>query len=290
MKNKIIIFVILIISLNFLFAGQIKYDKDYKKHKLYNKDTKKILNYFLILPGDEIKFTTFDVDTISIFTRIINDKILTYQYKIYFNSTSKTITKTSKPSQISRTLKGESVSSYNKYVRTLDSKNKIIIENISKEELLVKVSADKAEKSIKNVEYVKFSPEFYESEKIISIDEKSYTYYTSGSNKIRFVLEGPVLIKIISRLIFDDILNNNLGYEFKVFDNGKEITSFTERAHKSRKAIILEMKDKTISTGDVNILELPAGVHNISLEDIDSNRNLIFCFYINKSSIGILDK
>ena len=155
--------------------------------------------------------------------------------------------------------------------------------------MLIKISADNITKSNREIEYIYFSPASYEEEKVIEIDEKSYTYYSAVSQNIRLTLEGPIYLKIVSRLIFENGLTKRYNYRFDVFDNGKLFSTFEEVAHKSLKAIFPEEQKKTPSTGDVNVLKLPAGIHHLEIKDIDLNRELIFRFYISKSSVRILE-
>jgi len=90
-------------------------------------------------------------------------------------------------------------------------------------------------------------------------------------------------------LIFSDNFQNNKGYKYTVYDNEKEVTSFEEIANRSIKGFFPDMPDKIPSTGDINIIQIPKGKHHIVVKDGILNRELIFRFYINKSSIGITE-
>ncbi|MCK4339889.1 MAG: hypothetical protein KAW87_07895, partial [Candidatus Cloacimonetes bacterium] len=136
-------------------------------------------------------------------------------------------------------------------------------------------------------EFVAFTPQTYYDEKVLIINEKEYTYYTPESGEIKLILEGLVLLKIISRLVFDNHITKKYNYRFELFDNTELMTTFQEEAHKSAKAIFADYQNKTPSTGDVNILKFAEGLHHIVIKDCDQNRELIFKFYINKSAVEL---
>ena len=94
-------------------------------------------------------------------------------------------------------------------------------------------------------------------------------------------------MKIISRILFDTNYITNLGYRYQVFDKREFLTEFIEKAYKSKSGWIRNEPDIIPSTGDVNIIKLPAGIHHISIENKDKNKELIFRFYINKASVEI---
>jgi len=168
-----------------------------------------------------------------------------------------------------------------------DPNQKIILKNLSDVELLLKISAKKYVPSNRNIDFIRYSPEKYEQEQVLLIDDRSYTCYTSNSKSIEFTLEGPILLKIISRLIFDNNLINRLNYRYYVYDNDNLLMTFEDNAYKSKKAILKNDRTKIPSTGDTNIIKLEKGLHHIRIEDADSNRDLLFRFYISKSAIGI---
>lgn len=139
----------------------------------------------------------------------------------------------------------------------------------------------------KDIEFVNYNPSAFETEKTLKLDNKEYTYYTSNGKKIELVLEGPVTLKIMSRLIFEYNYVNSQAYRYNIYDNGTLHSSFNDTAYKSDTAIIKELPEMIPSNGDKNILKLTKGVHHIIVEDGDQNRDLMFRFYISKSAIGI---
>jgi len=158
--------------------------------------------------------------------------------------------------------------------------------NISSSTILLKLNTDNANKSSTNIEYVRFTPDNYDSEKILMVGDKTYTYY-STENSMDLTLEGPVILKIISRLVFESNFVNKQKYEFRVIDNGELIASFSEDAYKSIKTILKDEENLIPSTGDVNIITFDKGIHKIKIKDGAINRNVIFRLYISKSSIEL---
>ena len=289
MKRIILIFFAIAITLT-VFAGEIKYLKADNKYPIFNKKTNKIINYYILQTNEEIKFSTVNIDTIIILSRVVleSSSSFAYDYELKINDEIEQINKIIKPSKVSLSVNGKRVSAYNKVRKKIvETSSKIGIKNISEYELLIKISADNITKSNREIEYIYFSPASYDKEKVVEIDEKSYTYYSADSQNIKLTLEGPIYLKIISRLLFENGLTNRYNYRFDVFDNEKLVSTFEEVAHKSLKAILPEELKKTPSTGDVNILKLPEGIHHLEIKDVDLNRELIFRFYISKSSVRI---
>ena len=289
MKPELFLIFLFILVSN-LFSGQIEFSKEYKNFQIFNKKNNKISKYYLVRKNKELRFSTVDIDTLKIFTRIIikDENINSYQYDLTLEDEHKIIEKTVNKSNISKGLGGETVSSYNLYKYPMNDPNrKIVLKNLSDVELLVKISAKKYAQSNRNIDFIRYSPEKYEHEEILTIDDRSYTCYTSNSRSIEFTLEGPILLKIISRMIFDNNLINRLNYRYYVYDNDALLMTFEDNAYKSKKAILKNDRTKIPSTGDTNIIKLEKGLHHIRIEDTDSNRNLLFRFYISKSAIGI---
>jgi len=71
-------------------------------------------------------------------------------------------------------------------------------------------------------------------------------------------------------------------YRYRVFDNGKLLKEINEDAYKSKKSLLMNNREKIASTGDVKKIYLGEGIHSITIEDTDVNRDLIFRFYISK--------
>jgi hypothetical protein len=281
-----LIFLLLLIS---LFAGEIRFSGGQKEIQLFNSGNGKILNYIAVESGDKVDFQAIGVDSLIIYSRIMSGEGSNYNYIVNLAGTEKEVTRTSRTSSVTKTLAGETVSAYNSFKLEIDGNKSITIKNNWENAILFKIVASKNERDFNNYEYIRFSPQFYENEITVDISGKLYTYYQVDESNLAFDLEGPVLVKIISRLIYNDNFQNHKGYTFTVFDNGKELASFEEEAQRSGKAFFPQMLDKTPSTGDVNIIQLPAGKHHIDIKDGIMNRDMIFRFYINKTSIGITE-
>lgn len=278
-----------LLFLTTLFAGEIRFTNTDNDFQLFNSKNNKILNYILVEPGDKLEFQAIGVDSLIIYSRLLSDEKLDYNYAVQRAEKLHTVNRTSRKSRITKTLAGESVSAYNSYKVKIGGNEDLSVQNNWESDILFKIVASKNERNFSDYEYVRFSPQYYENEIAIDVSGKLYTYYQVNESHIAFDLEGPVLLKIISRLIYNDNFQNTKGYKYTVYDNGKELASFNEKAYRSGKAYFPQMPDKTPSTGDVNIIQLAAGKHHIVVKDGILNRDLIFRFYINKSSIGITE-
>jgi hypothetical protein len=286
-KKLILISFLLIFTLG--FAKQINFETDITKFPIYNKKNNKILNYIIIKPDEEINFILNETDTLKIYSRVVlNDKTSQrkddeYKYQLTINDKTGNITKFINKSKVSEAISGENVSTYNfySYEFTLQ-KNVVIIKNISDYDLIFRIATNESKGKTKNSKFVSITPNTYENEKYLQIGKKNYSYFTSNSGKLEFTLQGPITLKIISRLIFKSNIVNTHNYEYKIFDNGKLLIEFNEDAYKSMKAFLKNDKKKIPSTGDVRKIDLGDGIHNITIEDTDVNKDLMFRFYISK--------
>ena len=283
MKIKLLLILIFVFTC-IIQAGQIKYDEEYKKFPIFNKKSGKIINYLILQPDEKIKFNTTDIDTLLIFSRAILNGKKSYLYELISNGSQKSIKKKIKSSKVSKGLNGKRVSTYNKLLYIpKHKKEKFEIKNLSHSNILFKIKASNSKKNNYKIEYIKFSPHSYEDEVILIINKKAYTYYSSKSSDIQLNLEGPIVLKIISRGILEKE-DKKISYNFKIYDDDELLEEFFEKASKSKKATF--QHNKFPSTGDVNIIKLSEGFHQIRIKS-ELNENLIFNFYISKSSVEI---
>jgi len=273
-----------------LMAVDIRYNSNPEEFLIYNRRNSRIYNYFLLKPTESISCALINIDTMSVLSRAImnNGSSIEYQYKVRIGNEELILNKSAKLSDSSRGVNGENISSYNKYVTKIyEGRVNLSITNISKNDLVFKISGNNIVTSNKEIDYIRYTPIFYGDVKTFVLNEKEYTYYAPKSGKIQLTLEGPIVLKIISRMLFDTNYINNSGYRFRVFDNRDYFTEFIEEAYKSKGSWIKNEPDLIPSTGDVNIIKLPAGIHHISIENKDKNKDLIFRFFINKASVEI---
>ena len=79
MKRIILIFFAIAIAFP-VFAGEIKYLKTGNKFPIFNKKTNKIINYYILQPNEEIKFSIVNIDTIIILSRVVLEESSLYDY------------------------------------------------------------------------------------------------------------------------------------------------------------------------------------------------------------------
>jgi len=273
-----------------LMASGIQYNSNPDEFLIYNRRNSKIYNYFLLKPAESTSCVLINIDSLSVFSRAIinNGTSIDYQYKVRIGNEELILNKSAKLSDSSRGVNGENISSYNKYVTKIyEGKVNFSITNISNNDLVFKISGNNIVTSNREIDYIRYTPIFYGDVKTLVLDEKEYTYYVPKSGKIQLTIEGPIVLKIISRMLFNTNYINNSGYRFRVFDNRDYFAEFTEEAYKSKRNWIKNEPDIIPSTGDVNIIKLPVGIHHISIENKDKNKDLIFRFFINKASVDI---
>ncbi len=290
MKIKLLLPLILILVPNLVFSGLIQFEKNYTKFKIYNKEDHKIINYIHLKPGEKLKFKTIDVDTLIILSRVTIDEEIAYSYQLKTTGTKKEIKKKIRRSNISQGLHGEQISAYNKIIFVPPRKqSNFQIKNTSSSQLLIRITSKELRSGSRKMEYIKFSPQAYGDEIMVFIGGKSYTYFQPLKGSIRLNLNGPVLLKIISRILLSAGSTGKSEYYFQIFEKGEMQNQFFESAGISKKASLDPEENYFPTSGDINIIYLEEGPHELSLI-CEPGKDVIFRFYINKSSVEIIQE
>ena len=251
-------------------------------------------SYFLLLPSENVSFTISNVDSLGIYSRIFFEQRAdsrSYEYVLTYDTVADTIHKTCRKSSVTRGVNGQPVSTYNKYVIALKNTQSVLkIINLSSVPILFKFDYNSPTNYSSQHEYIAYSPDIYEDEKVLVLNDKEYTYYEPKSNKISLDLEGPIYLKIISRVIFDMPATKKIDYQFDVYDNSSLLASFSEVGYKSSKSILTNNIEHIPSTGDVNILHFDKGAHHIEIRKTSNNHEVMFRLYINKKAVYVGDR
>lgn len=295
MKKLFIVFIILISSLQ-LSAQQseLTFAQEPEEFLLYNSNNQKMYSYYLLHSKENITLTTSYLDTLEIYSRIFFEQRAdsrSYEYVLTYDTVADTIHKTCRKSSVTRGVNGQPVSTYNKYVIALKNTQSVLkIINLSSVPILFKFDYNSPTNYSSQHEYIAYSPDIYEDEKVLVLNDKEYTYYEPKSNKISLDLEGPIYLKIISRVIFDMPATKKIDYQFDVYDNSSLLASFSEVGYKSSKSILTNNIEHIPSTGDVNILHFDKGAHHIEIRKTSNNHEVMFRLYINKKAVYVGDR
>jgi len=295
-KFLILVFIFALSTTSIIYAQQadLKFTQEPDEFMLYNSNNQKLYSYYLLHSKENITLAPSNIDTLEIYSRIFFEQqkdSRSYAYVLTYNTRNDTIHKTCKQSSITRGVNGQVVSTFNKSLISLqNSQNTIKVENISLEPILFKFGYNSPSNFSSQHEYIAYSPDVYSDEKVLVLNDKEYTYYEPKSNKIALDLEGPIYLKIISRVIFDTPATKKIDYQFDVFDNGRVFASFSEVGYKSSKSILTNNIEFIPSTGDVNILHFDKGTHHIEIMKASINHTVLFRFYINKTAVFVGDR
>lgn len=282
MKQNLII---LFLALNLLTAASVKVTSKAKDYQIFNSKNKELYNYYLLKKGKEISFSINDIDTINVITRVFRHKKETENYQYLFKTGKRKIKvkKKIEKSEIVKSLSGSNVSTYNKFSLAAKNlyNNTFSIKNISKRSILVKISGGKINREKK--QYQNLIPAKYASKLTLIHKEKNFDYYTASEGKpVEFCIEGPVYLKIFSRMFFNNHLDRQDFYSFKVFINDKLYSEIKNKAVKSGSSFILGKEDDSISKASTHIIKLPAGKNKIRIDKTNSNRNVFYRYFLKK--------
>lgn len=291
-QNKNFIVITILLAFQTLFASRVAIENG-KIYPLLNRKSDKIINYYELKPNETINIKTFEVDTLEVYTRVemSNKKEVDYKYEIEINNKKLLQKKSARYSNVTRGLNGAMISTYNKFSEEIYNGNtNVRIKNICKQIILLKVGGNNVISEHKVIDYIRFTPDNYGDSRIMKMGDKEYTYYDDKSGKIMLALEGPIVLKVMSRYVFSMDEVNSMDYQFKIFDNQNLIGEYKEKAFRSKKAFLVNEVDKNISNADANVLKFSSGMHHISIQNYSAEMDVIFRFYISKSSIEIEEK
>jgi hypothetical protein len=282
--KKYLVFILLLLTA-LVYAGSINFQKGAHEFVIQNKKSNKVIKYYLVEPGQKLQFQTYNADTLEVYSRCLDKPFRNYSYILEVKGQKAVIQKTARTSSVSETVSGKKVSTYNKTILEDIGSQEIRLTNNSKQRLIFKPSLKNSSVSKQKIDYISFSPQNYDKTTTVQVRDKKYTYY--DSEEIAFTIEGPLYLKVISRLVFQNTLVDSYNYRFQVFIDDELLGEYKEKAYKSDVAILPADKQLIPSSGDVNIILIPAGKHNLKICDSDSNRDLIFNFYISKSAVKV---
>jgi hypothetical protein len=282
--KKYLIFILLLLTA-LVQAGSITFHKDAQEFVIQNKKNNKVIKYYLLEPGQSLEFQTFNADTLEVYSRCLDKPFQNYSYILEAKGQKVVIQKSARTSSVSETVSGQTISTYNKITLEDIGSQEIRLTNNSKQRLIFKPNLKNSSASKQKIDYISFSPQNYNKTATVQVRDKKYTYY--NSEEIEFTVEGPLYLKVISRLIFQNTLVDSYNYRFQVFMDNDLLGEYKEKAYKSDVAILPADKQLIPSSGDVNIIRIPSGKHDLKICDSDSNRDLIFNFYISKNAVKV---
>ncbi len=271
----------------FLIILVINASQKGKKYFVFNSNDGKIYRYQCLQPDEKYTWEAQAADSISILTRLIISSEIKdqYSYEVIYNGLDKTITRNIKPSKESRGINGDKVTSLNRYkFLVAQPHDKIVVVNTSGQALLVKIVSPKSgsTKSYKtDIEYIAYPPDQYDDRINILVKDSEYTYYQGRHNGISLQLEGPLRLKIINRLIVND--TDKLSFSWRALIDGQEVLYINDILPYSQSC--LADSSSKVTQGKINILEIPAGKHKISIFDLEP-QGIIYSLYISKPAIG----
>jgi hypothetical protein len=227
--------------------------------------TKKTQKYNLLIKNEPITFTVEGPTYLRIYTRIIwpksekGSKI----YKVILQKNDideRIITLESKVSSVTKDTKGRPVSKWRSfYVEVPEGLNRYKLVNWSSpnDTILLKFAYESPKK------WVEIPATDYDAIIEAIEEEKILKYYELKKDKqLTLKIQGPVKLKVITRLNYDEQLMGEQNYTVLVQDNGDEKT-YSLKCYKSE---IIDFKDrKEIVPGNARniFINVSQGLHTL---------------------------
>jgi len=275
----LLIFILMVVMV--VNAGQKQ-----KKYYVFNTSSGKMYRYHKLKPGEEYIWESTSPDSITIISRLITNSNTAeqYSYDAIYDGETHAVTRDLKASKISRGVNGDVVSSWNSYRFNLTMPGKkLIISNSSGHQMLVKVNSDKktVKKHKTESDYIAYPPDYYDNSLDILVNDRTYTYYQGKDNGIALDLQGPLNLKIINRLIVDNV--ELLSFNWKVMLDNEEILEVEDSLPYSTSC--LADSSSIVTQGKINIISIPKGKHTVKIVDTQP-KGILYRLYISKSAVG----
>ncbi|MCF7919525.1 MAG: hypothetical protein K9N06_06405 [Candidatus Cloacimonetes bacterium] len=284
MKSRLRERILFVICFVILFIVMVQANQKNRIYYLFNNNTGKLYRYYHLMPGEKYSGSIVDADSLIVYSRLILDADIpaAYSYQFSTGNFEDIVTRKISPSSSSRGVSGSKVSAWNSYKYfPMPEDKKFNIINDSDRELLVKVTLPDQKTYRKKTEFIAYPPDRAADSIQLLNKDNDYTYYLADKDGISMQLEGPLLLKVISRLIVKDV--EFLSYSWAAYLDEEEILTVDAAAPYSKTC--LADSSSIVTRGKVNILKVPAGIHTIKIMDLEPDE-IIYRFYLNKTAIG----
>ena len=285
MKNRMRYRIAFLICFAVMVTVMVRANQKNRIYYLFNNNTGKLYRYYHLSPGE--KYSTNispEVDSLIVYSRLIlnADIPVEYSYQFITGTIDETVTRSIKPSSSTRGVSGAKVSAWNryKYFRSNDD-NRVTLTNSGNSEILVKINTPEVKKYSRKTEYIAYPPDYDDGMLQVIIKDDFYTYYKAGKDGISMELEGPLLMKVVSRLIVNEV--EDISYSWSSYLDGEECLTVAESSPYSTST--LADSSSVVTRGKSNIIQVPDGLHTLQIRDIEPDE-IIYRFYLNKTAIG----
>ena len=276
----LLIFILLVILV--INAGQ-----KLKNYYVFNSSSGKLYRYQHLAPGEKYIWESARADSVTIISRLIIKSEMQgeYSYGVSYQGEDHLVTRSLRFSEVSRGVNGDKITSWNSYRFNISvPQEKVVITNTTGYDLLVKVKQDGNEvikKYQTEAKYIAYPPDTYANFLEIVVKDKEYTYYQGDETGLSLELEGPLNLKIINRLVIGEV--DKLSFSWRVLLDSQDILSVSDSLPYSQSCLI--DSSSNVTRGQVNILNIPKGRHNIQIVD-EQPSGILYRLYISKSAIG----
>ena len=281
-KEKVLFLLIFILLVSVVINAGQKQDRYY----VFSTSSGKMYRYYKLMPGEKYIWESVSPDSITVISRLIINSVddEQYSYDAIYDGETHIVTRNIKSSKVSRGINGDKVSSWNSYRFNLKMPGKkLVISNSSGHQMLVKVNPDKkkVKKHKTESEYIAYPPDYFDDSYGILVNNRVYTYYQGKTNGITLDLQGPLNLKIINRLIVDNV--ELLSFNWKVMLDNKEILEVENSLPYSTSC--LADSSSIVTQGKINIISIPKGKHTVKIVDTQP-KGILYRLYISKSAVG----
>lgn len=119
---------------------------------------------------------------------------------------------------------------------------------------------------------------------VVAEKRSSYQVLSSGE-ELALEATGPTVLKVISRLDWNNTMAGRQKYQLKVYEDGALKNTWVLHGSHSNQAIYVGKDDSTPARGELLYIEVPAGKHLYKVKFQDSGREVNLRFLMPRESL-----
>ncbi len=148
--------------------------------------------------------------------------------------------------------------------------------------------------------FARESNEFAQGDKIVAMTPISYTtradvvtkeetsayYRVGGNDKVVLKLIGPVTLKVLNRIEFDQNMSGRQKWRVQVIEDGKVKATHSFSAISSQVTTYRESAPYVPSRAEAFFIEVPEGTHEYEFRLPDNHRTVLFRYLLPEKQLG----
>jgi hypothetical protein len=250
---------------------------------IINSNSGESITYKLLQSGESLKLSSLPMSELKIYSRVVGDKKVDYSYQLTTKTGVSSVKRVAKPSGVSKTYEGETVSKYNlKRVQDGSKIDRVI--NSSNLPLLFRLIYKGSNNRFANNQFKNYQPKEIDKFTTLENGKDEFNYIAlGGGESATFTLSGYSYMKLITRVDLEKE-SNDCNFTYNIYQNDQLVRTVDSRSSISGEMMIKGDKGSRVSRGSSELLIIDKDSSEITLENPYKNRKIYFRVYVSKDS------